>query len=217
MTLHCLLAGTEADWIRRAGVLVAIIGTGAAAPDGVSFGSRWIRNKTRQVIRWGWVRLARFLPWLRRSATVHPMAGSAVATSSAGGLVTVKPGWDPDAPLGSKVQRLHEQMVQAYADIEQVRQDAMAANAELGRRLEDRVGQLQASDQDLREMLEARERRAARVDSRGVFLIGLSIMMTGIPDGLAKIDWLGWLVVAGAITATALIVRAVRSDLGKAG
>src|ERR1017187_3107271 len=206
MPLHCLLAGTEADWIRRAGVLVAIIGTGAAAPDGVSFGSRWTRNKTRQATRWGWVRLARFLPRLRRSATVQGV--------TAHGSVRMPPlsmqgnvlKWYPDASERTLVNLLHEQMVDAYKEIEKVRQEARADDEKLRRMVEDRVGELQASNRELRELLKAREHRSARVDSRGVLLIGLSIIMTGVPDGLARFNWVGWLVVAGALTAIVVIV-----------
>ena len=40
------------------------------------------------------------------------------------------------------------------------------------------------------------ERQTARVNARGLPLIGFGIVMTGIPDGLATWAWVGWLFTA---------------------
>lgn len=39
---------------------------------------------------------------------------------------------------------------------------------------------------------EAEKRRDAQIDARGLPLIGLGILLAGVPDGLAKVSWIGW-------------------------
>jgi hypothetical protein len=62
----------------------------------------------------------------------------------------------------------------------------------------------------------AAARQAARVDPRGVVLLGLGVVMTGVPDGLARFAWLGWLVIAGALAVTIWFVVWVIHDMQKA-
>jgi hypothetical protein len=50
--------------------------------------------------------------------------------------------------------------------------------------------------------LEATERRSAKVDARGIWPIGFGIVLTGIPDELARISVIGWLFVAGVVAWT---------------
>ncbi len=87
MTVHCALVGTVlicpsaahavasgpvlADWVRWAGVVVAIIGTAVAAPAGTALIWRRVRSGLQKAVRKVHVFLARFLPFLRRSATAH--------------------------------------------------------------------------------------------------------------------------------------------------
>jgi hypothetical protein len=83
MTLHCVLVGmvlhcqtvkpsaTEADWVRRFGVLVAFVGTLVAAPDGAVLIGRWIWTALWAIAQRTREFLARFLPFLQRSANVQ--------------------------------------------------------------------------------------------------------------------------------------------------
>jgi hypothetical protein len=40
---------------------------------------------------------------------------------------------------------------------------------------------------------------AAKTDARGVILIGIGAILTGIPDELAQVAWIGWLAFAIAL------------------
>jgi hypothetical protein len=126
---------------------------------------------------------------------------------------------EPGASADAKADLLHKQLLKVFAtitevrqDVSQARQEATAGDAALREMLEARVGELAAESQQMRQRLEARERRAARVDARGLFPIALSIVMTGIPVDLAHISWLGWIFVLGAPAATFWIGLRVWGD-----
>jgi hypothetical protein len=195
----------------------AVIGTLVAAPDGTA----WILRKVRGAVRWAWrkihVFLARYLPFLRRSSTVHGVAASAVARSGVTGTATVTPGWDPDASPEAMIQRLHEQEVWVYAEFERARQEAREGDAELRQIIEQQTGKLRAAHQAHQAVHEVTQRQAARVDARGVILIGLGVVMTGVPDGLATLAWLRWLVITAALAVTVWFIWWVISDMRKAG
>ncbi len=133
------------------------------------------------------------------------------------GTVTVTPGWDPSAPLESQVQRLHEQMVWAYVEIGRARQEARDGDTELRRLIERHAGELQAADEAHRAEHRMDQRKAASVDAHGIFLLGLSVIMTGVPDGLAHFPLLGWLfAVGGPVLAVVLAWRVWRQRRGQA-
>jgi hypothetical protein len=53
----------------------------------------------------------------------------------------------------------------------------------------------------------AQEQQAARAGARGVVLMGVGIVLTGIPSGLARFGVVGWLVIAAASLLTLLVLR----------
>jgi fatty acid desaturase len=76
--------------------------------------------------------------------------------------------------------------------------EAQRNHADLGAELTQEAEVLRAADRALVERLDREERQAARIDARGIILIGLGVVMTGVPDGLAAPGWLGWFLVAVA-------------------
>jgi len=236
MTLHCLLAGmalhcqavhpappgaTLADWVRRVGVVAAVFGTAVAAPEGTARLWRWI---TRPV-RWAWRKvrpwLASYLSFLRRSATVYPKTASGAAVLGKARVRATGFTWNPDAPLEDQVRRLREQMIQFHAliftETDKVRQEAREGDAELRQMIEQHAGELRALHEAHQAAHVAAQRQAARVDARGVVLLGLGVVMTGVPDGLARFAWLGWLVIVGALAVTIWFVLWVIHDMRNAG
>jgi hypothetical protein len=225
MTVHCTLLGTMltcpsaahaiasgpilADWVRWAGVVVAIIGTAVAAPAGTALIWRRVRSGLQKAVRKVHVFLARFLPFLRRSATVHGVTAMGKMRMGGSATATVTPGWDPSTSLESQVQRLHEQMVWVYAEIDRARQDARDGDAELRQLIERHAGELQAADEAHRAEHRMDQRRAASVDAHGIFLLGLSVIMTGIPDELARFPPLGWLFAVGGPVTAVWVARRV--------
>lgn len=235
MTLHCLLIGmalhcqavhpappaaTLADWVRRVGVVAAVFGTAVAAPEGTARLWRWITGP----VRWAWRKvrpwLARYLPFLRRSATVYPTTASGAAVFGAAGVRATGFTWNPDAPLEDQVRLLHEQMIEFHAliftETHKARQEAREGDAEVRQMIEQHAGELRALHEAHQATHVAAQRQAARVDARGVVLLGLGVVMTGIPDGLARFAWLGWLVIAGALAVTIWFSLWVIHDMRKA-
>src|ERR1039458_6176160 len=143
MMLHCIFAmatlnchavqphATEADWVRRVGVLVAFVGTLVAAPDGTVLILRRIWAALRAAGRKICAFLARFLPFLRRDATVLGVTASGgvrVPSPSirASGLKLLR-----EADLKERVDLLDEHIVRAFGEIERVRQEVAAGDAAL--------------------------------------------------------------------------------------
>jgi hypothetical protein len=157
--------------------------------------------------------LARFLPWFREDTKIAPNTidgGVQFPEFSvrAGGHV-----WDPGADVPAKVELLHQQMDRAYEEIARVEREARTRDGELTQAIKDQVGELKAGAREIRRLFDEREERSVRVDARAVILIGLGVVMTGVPDGLARFRVVGLLVMTGALVLTAEFVRQVRSDM----
>jgi hypothetical protein len=65
-------------------------------------------------------------------------------------------------------------------------------------RIDQESAERQATQQAVDAQRRHDERRSARIDARGLPLIGLGIVMTGIPDGLARWAWVGLIFVVAA-------------------
>src|SRR5258708_4627611 len=199
MVLHRLVsANTEADWIRRTGVLIAITGAVAAAPDG-----------TARLVRLGWAVLGRL--WRRnsrsQSATVPGLAAAVTITAHAGRVDV----WGGSTE--EKLDLLRMQVQEAYGKIETVERQISERVATLRQETADKIGELHADAQALRKQLDAEERRATRVDSLGVAVIALGVVLTGVPDGLASVARLGWTVTALALAGTVFVGVRVWRDM----
>jgi len=216
MMLDCMFAGTEADWVRRVGVLIAIAGTAVAAPDGTARAWRNVKEGSRRVGRKAHAAMARLLPWFRKEANIPGVTLNGGVRFPAPSIQATGHVWYPDADVEAKVQLLHQQMDRAYEEIARVEREARTRDAELTRLIEDRVSELKAAARELRQLFDVREERAVRVDARAVILIGLGVVMTGVPDGLARLRWIGLLFMTGAVALTAEFVRQVISDTKKA-
>ena len=218
MTVHCTIVGTVlycppvvhamppalgttlSDWVRRSGVAVAIIGTAVAAPEGTALIWRWVKGalgKARSWLASTW--LAHVLPFLRKSATVHGMAAHLRTDAGFGAVAIGAPGWDAAASLEGKVHRLHDQMQWAFAEIEKARQEARDSVAGLRQVVEQQADELRTAQQAHQAVHAAAQRQAAQVDARGVVLIGVGVIMTGIPDELAYFWPVGWFFIAGGV------------------
>jgi hypothetical protein len=199
MVLHCQavkLPATEADWVRRFGVLVALVGTLVAAPEGTVLIGREIWTALRTARRRIWGSLARFLPFLRRSANVQGVTASSSTRAPSPSMRATGLQLRPDADLKERVDLLDQHIVQAFREIETVRQEAAAGDAALRQKIEREVNDLRAAIDVHQAAHTAAQRQSAQVDARGVVLIGAGVVMTGVPDGLATFPWSGWLVIA---------------------
>jgi hypothetical protein len=198
----------EADWIRRIGVAVAVAGTLVAAPDGTALVWARVVGAGERVRR----ALAAYLPFLRRPISVSLKSGADVGYAAHAGTVQRRVEWIDTAAPDVKIDLLHQQVDMLAQEIAEARQEARDNESAL--RAEIAQAEARAGDRhkQLAGRLDAEQRRAARVDARGIWLIGAGIVLTGIPAELAGVPVVGWLVAAAAVLLTLRMVFAVRAD-----
>jgi hypothetical protein len=194
MILHFLYYVNEPDWIRRAGVLVALAGTAAAAPEGTVRLWRAMADLFRRGLSNLRAVMAHVLPFLRQNASVTPSSVHGSASVSAGfGVAASGRVWIKHGSLEAHVEYLDKQLQRAFDDIERVRRETKDAHATLMQTFEERITELRADYQDLRDSLRERRNWEASVDSRGIFVIALGVFLWGIPDELALVPVVGWI------------------------
>lgn len=175
---------TEADWIRWVGVIAGVCGAIVVWPSGA---------KLMLLDIWAAIRRAwnRFIRRKKEPApATHALGGLAAGQSTAGGRLTVR---NYGAPPEAQIRRLWDEVDRLDGRIDQTEAENRAQlNA-----LKERIEQESADRHAVQEAQRRRdERQDAQIDARGLPLIGLGIIMTGFPDGLARWAWVGLLFIA---------------------
>jgi hypothetical protein len=208
MTEAQLLTGVN-QWL---GVGIAVVGTVVVSPDG----ARLLWESFAQTLRHQGARLRGVLAKLlgRQRKDLRLAAGGA-ATAMAGNVANLMiiRGWEPDAPVDVRIDRLR----QSISDVErQVGVLTQRLTEEIKHREEALGGvraDLEEGTGELRRRLEERDRRVAQVDARGLPVIGLGILLSGVPQQLAGAPaHLGW---AGPAIGIALAAVAVAPWVGR--
>jgi len=122
---------------------------------------------------------ARYLPFLRKSVTIHGTAAAGNLRMGGKVRVSVRQQWEPDADSERKLEILHTQIDLIYKEIQSLA--TMTSQKLRNIRAEIR---LNAAHGELARGASERERQAARVDARGLWPIWLGILLTGVrPSG----------------------------------
>jgi hypothetical protein len=203
---HNAPGSTEADLIRYVGVAVAVIGALVAAPDGAAVIGRQASRVGRRIAAY------LHLSFLRKNVTVHGLPAK-MRFGAPAGRVQVGTEWESAAPDTRKIEILHEQMKELESDIARLGEDMRKRFTALRTVLDEEMFGLRGAQQSLIRQIEAAERRAARVDARGIWPIGFGIVLTGIPGELADIRALGIIVVIIVVAVTAAMIRSVIADV----
>lgn len=201
---------TESDWIRWAGVLITAVGTLVAAPSGVV---RLLRAVAATVVLIWWLLKLVFSKKARAevgrgvggflkvmgSMFLKLLAGKEpeAAPPATPGKTQIR--WEEGESLEGKLERLRSWLEQAFEQISDVRREAQSADAELQKSLGQLSDDLQKVNADLTSRMDAAEKQAAAIDSRGILLLGAGVILTGIPDELARVAWIGWVVVGVSV------------------
>ncbi|WP_143082266.1 hypothetical protein [Nonomuraea wenchangensis] len=177
------------------------MGAIVAAPDG----ARMIYNSVR-----GWIVTS--YNRLTKRAQVIQVSGIGDIGSASEAVTVTKAGWalDEEASVAEQVKALRayienieirlNEMVNALSDEGRARK---AAITELSQTLEQRLDQLRA-------LIDQKDQRAARVDARGLPLIGGGIFLNGVPEELAGLPWhLGWLLPFFAFGAMVAVLTSI--------
>lgn len=216
---------TELDWIRWTGVLITAVGTLVAAPGGVA---RLVRAVGATVTAIWWLLTFIFSKKARAKAG-SGLGGvlkflAAVFLSAVAGepdseppVTPVKPQiqWDEGESTEAKLERLRRGLEQALEQISDVRRDAQAADAELNKALDQVKKDVQTVNADLRSRMDAAEKQAAAIDSRGILLLGAGVILTGIPDELARVAWVGWVAIGVSVFVMLCLLLALWLGRGK--
>jgi hypothetical protein len=209
---------TEADAIIVAGVATALAGSLVAAPDGAFLIVRQAINDIRKALHW----ISHPGQWRRRHINAEGgLRVSAAARASGEGTVQVIR--NPHTPVEEQLRQLWKAVDRLEERAGHLERELKHADERLSSAIKRVSENVSAARAAFDALLEERERKAATIDARGLPLVGLGIVMTGVPDYLAAWGWPGWLVisVAGALVIwlalvpfASWLVRAVQGATG---
>jgi hypothetical protein len=196
---------------RIIGVAIAFVGCLAASPGGaVAF-----IYVVFDMLRRGWERcrafLGKWLPFLRRTVNV---SGSANIKLSASGVVTVTrdmpwdEAWDPD----HKLRQLHADVLRLHTALASHREEVGKALADRDSALQTIRVDLENLISDVRRQLEELETSALTTDVRALPLVGIGVILSGVPDKIASLPLALWVIVmvVSVGVAFSVIVRSFR-------
>jgi hypothetical protein len=157
--------------------------------------------------------ISRIVPWLRPKPTSVSMSArvGGSASLSASARISVAKGWNPTAPVDARIEILLQRIIEAEGQLDAITRNVSdessarkAAIEEVERKFQTRA---------LRSAIENQERYAALLDARGLPSLAIGIVLSGVPDDLARIPLhLGWLLpVIGVAAALLATVGAIRS------
>jgi hypothetical protein len=200
-----------ADVLRVEGVVVALVASCLAAPSATRHMWEWFKqwlSKARPFVGSVTKRLRRWLTGGARTVQLHD-AGIAVEGEAVTPITaSVTTSWTVNAndDITLRVERLehrmgevNERVTMLDAKVQAEATDRHKAIGALSERFSEDV-------QSVRDRIAAREEDALRVDASALPVIGLGIVLSGIPDFLAASTLVG---VAAFITALAVLQRAL--------
>jgi hypothetical protein len=171
-----------ADVNRWVGVAIALVGSVVIAPSGTVLlwrsATDWMRQRKHHLRG----HLARFLPFLRRDVNIHVSSVSGMASGAVNVTLTASGRvWQPSASVDERIEALRKHITEVDGRLNDVARklgeettDRQRVFGELHRTLEEKTA-------ELRRMLEEKERESARVDARGLPVVGLGILLSGVP------------------------------------
>jgi hypothetical protein len=172
-----------------AGALLALLAFAATAPDVTRlFANRLWQATLQRLLRLrGWV--ARWIPALRRDATVHAVTARGVtvipAVEASG---TVHVAWSS----GGTIEEQLEAVRQRIDGLERTAADLSAAvrkiQREAGRALAEATETLRQEISGVHAALDARDYKTADLNARGLPIILLTVTLGAVPEAV----WCGW-------------------------
>jgi hypothetical protein len=182
------------DANRWVGVGIALVGCLVVAPAGTGLlwhtAAGWTHQRGHQLRG----RLARVLPFLRRDATIRPNTVSAVAAVATATVTVSGRVWTPSAPVDERIEALRQHIAEVEGRLNEITSKLNAEREARERAVAELKQTLKEETAALCRQLEERERDSARIDARGLPVIGLGVLLSGVPDELASLPiGLGWL------------------------
>jgi hypothetical protein len=181
---------TESDVIRWVGVAVGVAGVVLAIPDGIAAAWRWVKALSDRA----WSRIRRLLGHPRQ---IEFSGGLRLPKMGLGGqgYVDTWLDWREDAEDGEKIGILHEQIESVRKMIADSRRVADRTAQDLRNDLRDAEGRVTGQLKELASEMRREATQASRVDARGFGPIALAIILTGLPDELAAVAAIGYVLI----------------------
>lgn len=199
-----------ADIVRGAGVAIAVAGAVLAAPAGLALLQRVTWRKVAAAFRW----LARHLPWQSSAAPARVDATASAATiMGKTSLSGTAHAWSPRAPEREQIETLRQDLLRLEERVIKGTWDAQEQTEAVRAELLGVIEQVRADAAAITRRLDAEAAREAQLDARALWLVGLGILMTGVPDGLATWTWSGIVTLIVAVAITAAVIGVVIRDL----
>jgi hypothetical protein len=200
-----------ADMLRVEGVVVALVASFLAAPAATRH--MWDRfkqllSKARQLVSSVAKSLWRWLTGGARTVQVHPLNMAFEGEAAMPVTASVTTSWAVNAndDIALRVERLESRMGEVNERLTLLDAKVQAEATERHKAIDYLIGRFSEDVQLVRDKIAAREGDALRVDATALPVIGLGIVLTGIPDFLAAFTLLG---VVAFITALAFLLRAL--------
>ena len=120
---------------------------------------------------------------------------------------------NPNAPVKEQVETLRQMIMKQERRLSGVQREGRelveGVRAEFRRELDD----VRAVGNSIIGQMRESETRSARTDARGIAVVVVGIVLTGVPDGLARFAPVGWTFIAAAVaTAAAVGIRVIRDE-----
>jgi hypothetical protein len=210
------LLPVDADYltnlVRGTGVVVAVVASCLAAPEATRRYWEVARNLTLKIAHAGAAQGRAGTAWVKRQwdrlvrhrnvvalGDVVGMSDALSITVSATATGTVTWSIDPNAPLPERVTWL-EQHIEALKALHEQNKEAIAKEAaERQKALQQVTERIEREGAAIRSQIATMEQKALLVDASALPVIGVGIVLTSIPDVIARWPTLTGITIAAAL------------------
>ncbi len=194
---------------RVVGVAIAVVGGLASAPHSVNYLWGGVVDETRHLGTWSRAALARFFPVLRRSATIHTISGSAMASGGALGFRAFQR-TSADAPMHVQIEALWERSSELHREVgeldRKLRSSVDAVRADFQRT----VSELRRETSLLEANLQRVEESILRTDASAVPFVLLGVVVLAFAPEIGNLPLPIWVGAISALIATAFVLWLVQ-------
>lgn len=199
---------TLSDWIRWIGVGVALAGIALATPDGIAAAWLWLRSGLRKAS----TRIKRWIGRPERIVVSGHVTSPSIGFAGQGYVDTWEP-WAEEATATEKLDILRQQSEELSHRIDNLRTQADRDRSSTQKGIREAESRLAARIRQVGLELSGERSQTSHVDARGLLPVGLGIVLTGLPDELAKVPAVGGLLVAAAAISIVCVFRGWLQDL----
>lgn len=184
--------------------MIAVLGALAANPDATAHGWNTFWGRVQQGARRSRGYLARFIPALRKNATVHGVSAtlnaiSAVSSLSVRGIV----GWSPGATLDQQIAVLDARTLSLDKELGELGQTVSQMDTRMRAELTDAVRVLRGEAGNIWKALEELRLDIVHSDASALPIIVVGVALSGLaPDAASVPMWLGLLALVAAVGLT---------------